>query len=334
MRLLIVEYITGGGFLNQQLPASLAAEGGLMLQALLDELRVLPDLQLQLLLDPRCRGFALPAHCQPIWLDPQHAFESQLSDGLQGCDAIWPIAPESDDILASIAEIAQGHGKRLLLSSPEAIRLCGDKYATFRRLRQYEIPTVATHLLHRNPVEIAFPAVLKPRDGVGCEGSIIVADAQAYRLALRNIAHFEHYLWQPLVDGDALSLSCLFRNGKASLISCNRQLVERRQNGFQLQGCEVNIDGCDRDGYQALANRIGAAIPGLWGYIGIDLIDHPGHGPQVLEINPRLTTSYVGLQAATGINVAAWVLQMLDGEIRLPAAERHTITVTIHRETI
>lgn len=38
MKILVFEYITGGGFNRQELPASLAREGRLMLLALLDGL--------------------------------------------------------------------------------------------------------------------------------------------------------------------------------------------------------------------------------------------------------------------------------------------------------
>jgi predicted ATP-grasp superfamily ATP-dependent carboligase len=42
----------------------------------------------------------------------------------------------------------------------------------------------------------------------------------------------------------------------------------------------------------------------------------------VLEVNPRLTTSYVGLGAAIGMNPAALVLSLLDGELDSIAAPR------------
>lgn len=330
MKLLIVEYINGGGFLGQELPASLAIEGRLMLQALLNETKSLADLDVQLLLDPRCQEFALPEKCQAICLEAERDFLSQFAERMQYCDAVWPIAPETDGILATLAEIAQDQGKCLLVSAPEAIRLCGDKFATFGRLRQFGIPTVDSKLVSSNQFPEEFPCVLKPRDGVGCEGSFIVADLETYTQVLTRIAQPDLYLQQPLIEGEALSLSCLFKHGQAWLLSCNRQLVGQRFAGFQLNGCEVNITHRDHGFYQDLINRIARSIPDLWGYIGIDLISSVEHGPLVLEINPRLTTSYTALQAATGINVAEWVLKLLSDEIRLPTARQRCITVTLH----
>ena len=47
------------------------------------------------------------------------------------------------------------------------------------------------------------------------------------------------------------------------------------------------------------------------GYVGVDLVlgdNADGNGDRVIEINPRLTTSYVGLRAAAQANLAAAML--------------------------
>lgn len=53
------------------------------------------------------------------------------------------------------------------------------------------------------------------------------------------------------------------------------------------------------------------------GYLGIDLVlgdDPGGHDDTVIEINPRLTTSYVGLRALARENLAAAMLAVAHGE--------------------
>ena len=95
--------------------------------------------------------------------------------------------------------------------------------------------------------------------------------------------------------------------------------VIREKATFSVERILVNAVP-DRDGRWArLADRVAAAIPGLWGYVGVDLLLTPA-GPVVLEINPRLTTSYCGLRAALGINTAALVLGLLDIEAEMPTA--------------
>ena len=72
-----------------------------------------------------------------------------------------------------------------------------------------------------------------------------------------------------------------------------------------------------RSRIRAAASETGTAhrcsLPGLWGYFGVDLI-LSGGGPVVVDVNPRLTTSYAGLRPALGINAAGMVLAALRGD--------------------
>ena len=77
-----------------------------------------------------------------------------------------------------------------------------------------------------------------------------------------------------------------------------------------LESIAVNAVPDPGGGLARLGGRIAAAIPGLWGYVGVDLVATPS-GPVVLEVNPRLTTSYCGLRSALQINAAELVLGFL-----------------------
>ena len=115
---------------------------------------------------------------------------------------------------------------------------------------------------------------------------------------------------QPWVDGCAASLSLLCCDGRATLLCCNRQHVRLVDGRPALEAITVNAMPDAVGHLAALGARIAAAIPGLWGYVGVDLVLAPP-GPVVLEINPRLTTSYCGVRGALGINAAALVLDLL-----------------------
>jgi len=164
---------------------------------------------------------------------------------------------------------------------------------------------------------------------------LIVANEIEYQQALTHIINtedkLERYVIQPLLQGDAISLSALFKYGKGVLLSCNQQHIHKIHNQFVLTGCSVNVDNPRRDFYQTLINKVATAMPGLWGYIGIDIIETTNYGPVILEINPRLTTSYVGLGAAIGVNVAARMLDLLAGELEeCSPANLTTVNVAIH----
>jgi predicted ATP-grasp superfamily ATP-dependent carboligase len=79
--------------------------------------------------------------------------------------------------------------------------------------------------------------------------------------------------------------------------------------------------------YAALADDIARALPGLWGYCGVDFVETSA-GPIVIEVNPRLTTSYTGLHRAIGINSAQLVLE-LPGSLDAAETERRAGAVEI-----
>jgi hypothetical protein len=59
------------------------------------------------------------------------------------------------------------------------------------------------------------------------------------------------------------------------------------------------------------------ALPPTNGFVGIDLVlgcEPDGSADYVIEVNPRLTTSYVGLRAVAKTNLAAGMLRVAEGD--------------------
>src|SRR5690606_3678108 len=102
--------------------------------------------------------------------------------------------------------------------------------------------------------------------------------------------------------------------------------------GSMVNGFSEHWDVFDR-----LAQKIARSLPDLAGYVGVDLmvVNDDRLRLEVLEINPRLTTSYVGLRAATGTNVAGLILHLLGQKslgmdlYRWPEISKNIIEVTL-----
>lgn len=328
MKILVFEYVTGGGLAGQALPPSLAAEGGMMLQALIDELKSLPSIQLSVPLDMRCAKPALLAENEIIWVGPGQDIMAMLADLLDEVDLFWPIAPESDGILQGFAELADACYTETLLSDSATLKICADKWATYGELAKHRLPAVETRLLNEGIEGWVGDVVVKIADGVGCQDSFVVT-ADSLPAALAKLTEPRRYILQPYKSGQAASLSCLFKRGQGWLLCCNQQQIVLDHGRFSLQGCQVNVDNPKRNFYQHLVAAIAEAMPGLWGYVGIDVIETAEVGPLVLEINPRLTTSYVGIRRATGINVAEQVLKLLDTDPDLRPSNNQMIPIAI-----
>jgi predicted ATP-grasp superfamily ATP-dependent carboligase len=316
MKILIFEYITGGGMRKQSLPAALAREGEAMLAALLQDLQATPDwrqgrLELSLLRDDRLPPCApAEAGLKPVWVGAGADFAALWQAQLCACDALWPIAPETGGILENLCLEAEQAGKLLLSSPAAAVRLAADKLACLRRLEAYGLPVVPSVSWQAGeaPPQVlagSLRYVIKPRDGVGCAGICISDDPAGFEPGEAA----QEWIMQPLIEGEALSLSLLCAQGEARLLSVNRQWIAQTETGFFLQGCEVNALADTGGVWSALGAAIAHAAPELWGYVGVDLLLST-EGPRILEINPRLTTSYAGLHAALAANPAAWVLDL------------------------
>jgi tyramine---L-glutamate ligase len=315
MRVFLYEFITAGGLVREPLPESLAREGELMARALARDLAAVPGVEVWMSRDPRLAPApeAVRTLHPASGEEPMDAYARMLAE----CDAAWPVAPETGGVLETLSRITLTQGKTLLGSRPDAVAVTASKRAAAEALAAAGIasPPVfrGTELLPA----IAGAWVVKPDDGAGCADTRRAPDSKtaATWLALRR---GEALIAQPWIDGDALSISALFSRGKASLLSINRQHLAVRDGRVALAGLAVNALR-DKDGlFERVANAVARAFPGLWGYAGIDLVDTAA-GPVVIEVNPRLTTSYCALREALGINVAARVLELLD-EGTLPDA--------------
>jgi predicted ATP-grasp superfamily ATP-dependent carboligase len=237
------------------------------------------------------------------------------------------IAPESDDVLANLAAQAQNAGYQLLGPSVEAIRLTGDKLALAEHWRQHGVPTPATTDRQPTGCEV-FPVVWKPLAGAGSVATFLlntpldVARAQAQR---QREHHTGAMILQQYVPGRAVSVA--FLCGPAATVPLQPTFQRLSNDGrFHYEGGELPIPPHLAERALALGQRAIGCVPGLLGYVGVDLVlgeASDGSQDYAIELNPRLTTSYVGLRALAEVNLAevlvAVVLGRQPGPVRWKA---------------
>ncbi len=309
MRVLVCEFVTGGGMpVEQPIPASLAFEGGLMLHALVDELLELPTIEVVVTRDARLPPLAPPVSSITV-NSPEEAWTLWEDLARTAVDAVWPIAPETEGALERLSRLVETAGCQLLNSQADAVAIAASKAATATALALAGVPVAPVwRVEERGEPPGTGPWVVKPDDGAGCVDTRLLRDRAAWR-RWRAGGPRAGFIVQPFIPGVAASLSMLCRDGEAWVLTANRQHVTLAGSSLVYHGGVVGgVAASPR--LSALAREVAQAMPGLRGYAGVDFIA-TDDGPLVLEVNPRLTTSYAGLWRATGRNTAATVLDLL-----------------------
>ncbi len=135
--------------------------------------------------------------------------------------------------------------------------------------------------------------VIKPVDGAGAVATFVLG---ADRPSLPRAGRRSPALIQPYRPGPALSASFLVgRDGRAHLIAVGRQEIAIEAGGrVTYAGGELPVPTAEVD--LAPVRRAVESVPGLRGFVGVDFIAvEPTGLVEVIEINPRVTTSIVGL---------------------------------------
>ncbi len=305
-KILIHEYFSGGGCLDATLPTGLAAEGLAMLQAVLADFQAWGAAKITTTLDHRLSEVSPPAQ-RVIHLDPK-AHYSVLEELAGQCTAALIIAPETDGILVRLSSLMESRGARLLGSSPASVAIAGNKWDCHRLFTKAGLPTPDTRLVDVKGAlgaaeKIGFPLVIKPIDGVGCEGVNLILDAPSLQMVLeKNWSYGNRLLLQSYIEGDHASASLLVAEHGISCLSLNRQFIEIG-SPFSYKGGEVFFPCDKREEALDLAKRAASLVPGLKGYVGVDILITK-EGCHIIEINPRLTTAYIGLRRVVNINLA------------------------------
>ena len=328
MRLVVYEWCCSGGLAAAEsafapgVATALHREGRAMFLALLRDAVRDPRLAVTAVVDAT-RPLPLPAGVRlcPV---AAGAEVSMLVVEAARADLTIVVAPETDGLLASrVAAVRQGGGA---VVAPDAsfIAVAADKQATIQALAAAGLPVPPGRDLGPRaawPAEFVRPAVRKLRDGVGGDGLIVVAAGAAPPEPAAGATRAE--AWLP---GVPVGVSCLCGPGGAVPLVPLRQFCS--DSGRRYLGGAPLPDEPRRRRAAALAVRSIAAVAAAaggaaLGWVGVDMLlggRDDGRADRVLEVNPRLTTSFVGHAAGAATSVVRDLISVAAGLRVGPAA--------------
>jgi predicted ATP-grasp superfamily ATP-dependent carboligase len=220
-------------------------------------------------------------------------FKETLALLSKKCDAGLVIAP--DEILGDLTEIIEENTTNLGCPS-DSVRLCADKLKSTRKLAKENIPVPLT--IGEGEYDGDF--VIKPRFGCASEG---------IHISKKGILK-DGFIATEFINGEHLSASVI--TGKTQLLlTVNRQLIKI--------GDKISYEGgmvpylCDREEEIADIAKKTTKILGCRGYAGVDIV--LADKPYVVDVNPRPTTSLIGITRVMKAQIADLILKSAFGEL-------------------
>jgi len=315
LKVLIYEHACGGGFGEGAVSPGILAEGFGMLRLCVANLKA-AGYEVTVVLDEELLRFNPPVEADCII--PVFNFRDAQQAILKACsniDVAYVIAPETGETLYTLVKFIEQNGVPTLNSYSEAIRAVSSKANLCETLKNSSIKTPKT--IQVNTAQqvkesimgsLGFPVIIKPVDGVGCSGLSLVEETAQFEEAVKKIdaeLASETFVIQEYLKGEAVSVSLLCTETRAFPVSLNKQnvtLLAPNETSCYMGGA-VPFDHEMRQEAFKTAEAAVNCFSGLKGYVGVDLI-LTDTGPVVVDVNPRLTTSFIGLSRVAEFNFA------------------------------
>jgi predicted ATP-grasp superfamily ATP-dependent carboligase len=322
LRILVYEYVSGGGFADEAISASVLSEGFGMLRSLTADFKAAGH-HVTTMLDARIARLnpPIPADCSVPVFSRQET-QKNLCKLSEQVDAAYIIAPETDGVLRSLVETVEQTGAASLNCESGAIEKVSAKVGVYEFMRELglPVPKTLTFAVEDDMKEIVkgvqgglgFPVVFKPFDGVSCGGVSAVQDESQVASAIAKIkveSSGKRFLVQELVEGAAASVSLFSTGSRVVPVTLNRQdvVIETPEACSSYSGGSVPFaHPLKAEAFEA-AEKLVKAVQGLRGYVGVDFV-LTEEAAVAVEVNPRLTTSYVGLRRVVNFNPAQAII--------------------------
>jgi len=263
------------------------------------------------------------------------------------CDVTIVIAPELNNALAAIVRTLRALGVQVLAPDEAFLNAASDKWLMSKMLLASGVAHPATWTLREySASRIAVtkrignsPITVKRRDGAGCAEMSYFANGAAFESWALSTSLFaenaDDWIVQPWIAGQPASLA-LIAHGSRKVLGAFEQRIDvspiaiaNRGECVQYRGGSgplVQVSFAELDKFANVV--LNAVPPGVAGWIGIDFLIPleavTASDWIVIEINPRLTTSYAGYRKWYGHALANMLLGLrpIPNAIGFPTWER------------
>lgn len=311
LKILVFEYVTGGGMSGFPLEPAWLKEG---LEMRNQAIRGFQDSGCDVITLSDCR-LDQPIETRWVNIATQESLNKTLLELSFQTDHAVIIAPETDNILAGFAAHGKSKPNWNLGCHLEEILLCSDKYELSKHFHRKGIRHPKTFGMNDPSVQNCLSEnglVLKPRDGAGSLDTYFIASGSPIPVNIKTSQ--ERFICQPQIPGQSMSLSVL-ADGQGNFhpigVCSHQSEFEELFTGIkQLTASEGRMEpdfpvASLRNSWMALKS-----LPKLRGWVGVDLIWNPeSQFDTVIEINPRLTMGFCWISSRIPVKetVTKWL---------------------------
>lgn len=359
-RIFIFEFVSGGGFNQVEIPSSLFCEGYGMLRSIIADFKAM-DFEITTLLDDRIAFLSHYLEADSLqYIKADDNYICIFKESVKNCDYTFIVAPEFTNILYNLTKIVKEENKKLLSVGLEGIQLGSSKIKTYDYFRSNNVKTPKTYLIPlKNGLDVEFiiqkfkkfnsPIVIKPLDGVGAESMFYFEEKnQIYNFFKgsvgNNIDLNRKFILQEFIEGEDLSVSLV-----GSPICAEQPHVTPLILSINYQDININNSNGDSEyfgGYTPVENyeQIKNLLSETFGkldlsmfnsHFGVDFIKNQDF-LTFIEINPRLTTSYIGIRNILNANPVEFILNNYSNfqDIKRIEIQNHSIFKRIELEYV
>jgi predicted ATP-grasp superfamily ATP-dependent carboligase len=332
MRLVVYEWCCSGGLAGDDASAvvpsghdveSIVPEGRAMLRALVADALRDGGFEVTVLVDA-ARGCGLPSGAAIVPVASGAEIHALVREA-RSADAVVIVAPETAGVLAARVAMVRAAGGLVLAPSDAITALAADKQATIDVLAAAGVAVPAGRSLAAGaawPQGFRLPAVRKARTSTACDGLVVVQRDGPLPPPADQATRLEAWC-----AGESVGVACVIGPmGAVPLPAMTHRFAAGPGGARSYIGGELLADPAAAARAEALAVRAVRSIlrrdrdaPAA-GWMGVDMIlgsRTDGLDDRVLEVNPRLTTSFVGLAAASSRSL---VRLMVDAAAGAPVA--------------
>ena len=234
-------------------------------------------------------------------------------------DYVILIAPPKE--LIELAKIVKD---KTLGPTYNYIQLFSNKKNTFLFLKEHDILVPKTVFLRKeSTTNVPYPVIVKPIDMAGSAGITLAKSHEQLKYAISYAfqnTFLDEVAVQEYLVGIHASISVISNGQEIIFLSNNIQLIKTDSKGHlkyyggitPLKNKSLHEKSMD------LACKIVKICKGLKGYFGLDLV-WVNWKPYIVEINPRLTTSFLGLAEIFGADLGKLMLYSVGEKVEAEA---------------